>query len=124
MKEKKEKEKLKILRKIHKWGYLWGIVKVSQGEWENPISDVAVNCQPQAEKLCQVPYPAETDFLAEAEFDNFPSSWASGLGHLGSHAVYVAALLYLLSFFWQIQINVAFFLEREVNITRIFPVKN
>lgn len=59
-------------------------MKVSQGEWEKPISDVTVSCQPQAEELCQIPYPAETEFLAEAGFDNFPSSWASGLGHLGS----------------------------------------
>lgn len=99
-------------------------MKVPQGEWEKPVSDLAVSFQPQAEKLCRIPYPAKNEFLAEAEFDNFPSSWAPGLGHLGSLAVYVAALLYLLSFFWQIHINFAFFLETEVNMTRIFPVKN
>lgn len=93
-------------------------MKVSQGEWEKPVS-----CQPQAEELCQIPYPAETVFLAEVEFDNFLCSWASGLGRLGSHAVYAEALLYFLSFFWQIQINFAFFLEAEVNMTRVFPVK-
>lgn len=94
-------------------------MKVSQGEWEKPASDVAVSCQPQAEELCQIPYPAETVFLAEVEFDNFPYSWASGLGRLGSHAVYAEALLYFLSFFWQIQINFAFFLEAGVNMTSL-----
>lgn len=98
-------------------------MEVSQKEWEKPVSDVAVSCQPQAEELCQIPFPAETDFLAEGEFDNFPSSWASGLGHLGSHAVYAAALLYFLSFS-QVQRNFAFFPEAEVNMTTVFPVKN
>jgi len=58
------------------------------------------------------------------KYDKFPSSWAAGLGHLGSHTAFAVSLLYFLCCFWQIEINFTSFLKAEVSMTTVFPVKN